>query len=135
MNTTAITAPAGNEEIYSLGNQIAALTAVEAQELIDYLKNEYGIKAPASIQTMLPSFDQVEKKEEQTEFAVVLESFGEKKISVIKVLRHWVSGLSLMEAKKLVESAPTVIKEDVSKEEAEDIKTAFEEAGGSITIK
>ena len=73
--------------------------------------------------------------EEQTEFDVVLDSYGEKKINVIKTLRQEVPGLGLKEAKELVESAPVTIKEAITKEDADEIKTKIQEAGGTVTIK
>lgn len=119
-----------------LGDKISTLTLKEAKELSDYLEEEHGIKPAAGGAVMMAPADGggAAEAEEQTEFDVILEGFGEKKIGVIKVVRA-ASGLGLKEAKDLVESAPAKIKEGLSKEDAEKFKTELEEAGASVSIK
>ena len=120
-----------------LGDKIVGLTLKEAKELSDYLKDEHGIE-PASgggVVMAAPSGDaEGGVAEEQTEFDVALESFGEKKIGVIKVVRAATS-LGLKEAKELVESVPCNVKEGLSKEDAEKLKTSLEEAGATVSVK
>jgi len=121
-----------------LGNKIAELTLKQAKELSDYLKDEYGIEAAAGgVVAMAPAGaggDAAAAEEVQTEFDVVLTGFGDKKLNVVKVLKA-MTGQSLMEAKKLVESAPVTVKEALPKEEAEKMKADLEEAGASIELK
>ena len=125
-------------DIAKLGDELLGLTILEAKELNDYLE-ERGIKAAAAVAVAGPAAAGGEAGGEaaadKTEFDVVLTSGGEKKIGVIKVVREVVSGLGLKEAKELVESAPKPIKEGVSKEEAEELKKKFEEAGATVEIK
>jgi len=121
-----------------LGDTIAGLTLKEAKELSDYLEEEHGIKAAAGGAVMMaaaPAGDGgAAAAEEQTEFTVVLEGFGDKKIGVIKVVRAATS-LGLKEAKDLVEGVPAKIKEGLSKEDAQKLKTELEEAGATVSIK
>ncbi|MCE9544543.1 MAG: 50S ribosomal protein L7/L12 [Planctomycetia bacterium] len=121
-----------------LGDQIADLTLKQAKELSDYLKDVHGIE-PASggggMMMMAPGAGgPAAEAVVQTEFAVMLDSFGEKKIDVIKVVRTLTS-LGLKEAKDLVESAPSKVKEGVSKEDAEAAKKKLEEVGAKVSIK
>jgi large subunit ribosomal protein L7/L12 len=120
-----------------LGDKIVGLTLKEAKELSDYLKDEYGIE-PASgggaVMMAAPADGGGAAVEEQTEFDVVLESFGGNKIAVIKVVRG-ATGLGLKEAKDLVESAPGKVKEGVSKEDVEKLKGELEEAGATVSVK
>lgn len=120
-----------------LGDKISVLTLKDAKELSDYLEEEHGIKAAAGGAVMMaagPAAGDAAAAEEQTEFDVVLESFGAKKIGVIKVVRAATS-LGLKEAKDLVESAPAKVKEGIGKEDAEKLKTELEEAGATVSIK
>ena len=121
-----------------MGDEIVALTLKEAKELSDYLEDVHDIKpAAAGAVMMAPGAGGGEgaaAAEEQTEFDVVLEGFGEKKIGVIKVVRA-ATALGLKEAKDLVESAPAKVKEGLSKEDAEKLKTELEEAGATVSIK
>jgi len=122
-----------------LGEKIAGLTLKEAKELSDYLENVHGIKPAAGGAVMMAgpaasSEGAAKAEEEQTEFDVVLESFGEKKIGVIKVVRAATS-LGLKEAKDLVEGVPAKVKEGLSKEDAQKLKTELEEAGATVSIK
>ena len=127
-----------NEKIKSLGDELVKLTVLEAKELGDYLEEEYGLKAAAgavAVAAMPAAPGAAEAaEEEKTEFDVVLESFGDNKINVIKVVRA-ITGLGLKEAKALVESAPKPVKEGVSKEEAEEIKKKLEEVGATVSLK
>lgn len=125
-----------SEEIKGLGDQIAGLTLKQAVELSDYLKEGHGIEAAAGGGVMMaaPSDGGAAAAEEQTEFDVVMTSFGDKKIGVIKVVRT-ITGLGLKEAKDLVEATPSKVKEGISKEDAEKVKKELEEAGAAVEIK
>jgi large subunit ribosomal protein L7/L12 len=121
-----------------LGDKIVNLTLKQAKELSDYLEEVHGIKPAAgggAIMMAAPSGEGAAAvKEEKTEFDVMLEGFGDKKIGVIKVVRT-ITSLGLKEAKDLVEGVPSKVKEGVSKEEAEKIKKELEEAGATVSIK
>ena len=119
-----------------LGDDIVKLTLKEAKELSDYLKDVHGIEAAAGGGMMIagPAAGPAEAAEVQTEFNVVMDSFGENKINVIKVVRS-ATGLGLKEAKDLVEGVPSKVKEGVSKEEADKLKKELEDAGAKVTIK
>jgi large subunit ribosomal protein L7/L12 len=124
-------------DIKEIGTQIAGLTLLEAKQLADYLKEEYGIEAAAGGAVMMApagGADAGEAAEEKTEFDVVLESAGEKKINVIKAVRA-ATGLGLKEAKDLVDGAPKTVKEALPKEEAEKLKKELEEAGAKVALK
>jgi large subunit ribosomal protein L7/L12 len=129
------TATAVAEDIKNLGEQIVGLTLKQAKELSDYLKDEHGIEAAAGGAVMMagPAGD-APAEVEQTEFDVVLTSFGEKKLDIVKIVKN-LTGASLLEAKKLVEATPAKLKEALSKEDAEKIKKEIEDAGGSIELK
>jgi len=120
----------------TIGDKIVGLTLKEAKELSDYLENEHGIKAAAGGGVVMAAGGGggEEAAEAQTEFDVVLTGFGDKKLDVVKVVKT-ITGASLMEAKKMVESAPATLKEGASKEECEKIKADVEAAGGSIELK
>jgi large subunit ribosomal protein L7/L12 len=125
-------------ELKELGDKIAGLTLKQAKELSDYIKEAYGIE-PASgggAVMMMPQDGGAGAAApvEQTEFDVVLTSFGEKKLDVVKVAKT-MTGLSLMDAKKLVESVPAKIKEQVSKEDAAKFEAELEAAGGTVELK
>jgi large subunit ribosomal protein L7/L12 len=120
-----------------LGDKIVELNLKQAKELSDYLADVHGIKPAAGGAVMMaaPAGDAgPAKPAEQTEFNVILESYGEKKIGVIKVVRA-ATALGLKEAKDLVEGLPAKIKEAISKEDAEKLKKELEEAGGTVSIK
>ncbi len=122
-----------------LGDKIVALTLKQAKELSDYLEEVHGIKPAAGGAVMMAApaaggDGGAAAKEEKTEFDVVLEGFGDKKIGVIKVVRT-ITNLGLKEAKDLVEGVPSKVKEGASKEEAEKIKKELEEAGATVSIK
>ncbi len=138
MNDEGATATATfDEKITKLGDEIVGLTLKEAVDLAEYLKETYGIEPAAgggAVMMAGPAEGAGAAAEEQTEFDVVIESAGDKKIQVIKAVRE-ITGLGLKEAKEVVEGAPKAIKEKVSKEEAEELKTKLEDAGASISIK
>jgi len=120
-----------------LGDKIVGLTLKEAKELSDYLKDVYGIEPAAGGGVMMVAGGgggDAAPVEEKTEFDVVLEAAGGNKIAVIKVVRS-ATGLGLKEAKDLVEAAPSKVKEGVSKEDAEKLKTELAEAGATVSIK
>ncbi|MBR0239469.1 MAG: 50S ribosomal protein L7/L12 [Thermoguttaceae bacterium] len=126
------------EEIKALGDKIAALTLKDAKALSDYLEEVYGIKAAAGGAVVMAGpvagGDAAPAAEEKTDFDVVLESFGAKKLEVIKVVRA-ATGLGLKEAKELVENAPSKVKEAISKDDAEKLKKELEEAGATVSLK
>jgi large subunit ribosomal protein L7/L12 len=122
-----------------LMESIKGMTVLELNELVKALEDEFGVSAAAAAPVMVAgaapgAAAAAEAAEEQTEFNVVLNSVGDKKINVIKAVRE-VTSLGLKEAKELVESAPATVKEGVSKDEAEEIKKKFEEAGAQMEIK
>ena len=119
-----------------LGDKIVELTLKQAKELSDYLEDVHGIKAAAGGAIMMAAGPAAAAAapEEKTEFDVVLEGFGDKKIGVIKVVRA-ATGLGLKEAKDLVEAIPSKIKEKIAKEDAEKFKKELEEAGATVSIK
>ena len=115
---------------------IANMSVLEMSELVKEMEEKFGVSA-AAVAVAAPAAGGGESEaaaEEKTEFDVILTSFGEKKINVIKEVRS-ITGLGLKEAKEAVESAPKAIKEGVSKEEAEEVKKKLEEAGASAEIK
>jgi large subunit ribosomal protein L7/L12 len=120
-----------------LGDKIVGLTLKQAKELSDYLEDVHGIKPAAGGAVMMAApaaGASAAAAVEKTEFDVVLEGFGDKKIGVIKVVRA-ATGLGLKEAKDLVEAVPAKVKEGISKEDAEKLKKEIEEAGGTVSIK
>ena len=123
-------------DVKELAEQLVNLTIKEANELATVLEEEYGIKpAAAAVAVAGPAAGgDAGAAEEQSEFTVVLESAGAKKIAVIKEVRG-ITGLGLKEAKDLVDGAPGNVKEGVSKEEAEEIKAKLEEAGATAELK
>jgi large subunit ribosomal protein L7/L12 len=123
-------------DVKDLAEQLVNLTIKEANELATILEEEYDIKpAQAAVAVAGPAGGgDAGAAEEQTEFDVVLKSAGAKKIAVIKEVRG-ITGLGLKEAKELVDGAPNNVKEAVSKEEAEDIKSKLEEAGAEVELK
>lgn len=116
---------------------IKNISVLELSELIQELEETFGVSAAAPVAVAAGGAvagGEEAAAEEQTEFDAVLVSFGEKKIQVVKAVRA-ITGLGLKESKDLVEEAPKPVKEEVSKEEAEDIKRQIEEAGGVVEIK
>jgi len=124
-----------SEKITEIVEKIKELTLVEASELKTALEEEFGVTAAAPVvMGGAVAADAGAEKEEQTEFDVILASFGEKKINVIKVVRAH-TGLGLKEAKELVDNAPNTVKEAVSKDEAEKVKAELEDAGATVEVK
>jgi large subunit ribosomal protein L7/L12 len=107
---------------------------LEISELIKEIEEKFGVTAAAPVAVAAAPAAAAEAAEEKTEFDVMLQSFGEKKINVIKVVRE-LTGLGLKEAKDLVESAPVAVKEGVTKETAEEIVKKLEEAGATVELK
>ena len=126
-------------KLEQIAEDLSSLTVLEAAELATLLEEKWGVSAaaPVAVAGVAAAGGDAggAAAEEKTEFDVVLMSGGEKKIGVIKVVREVVSGLGLKEAKEMVESAPKPIKEGVSKEEAEELKKKFEDAGATVEIK
>jgi len=123
-------------EIKELGDKIVALTLMQAQELVDYLKDEHGIEAAAGGAVMMagPAAGAgAEEAEEKSSFDVVLKEFGDKKIQVIKEVRA-ITALGLKEAKDLVDNLPKPVKEGLSKEEAETIQKQLEAVGAVVEL-
>jgi large subunit ribosomal protein L7/L12 len=122
-----------------LGEKIVSLTLKQAKELSDYLEEVHGIKPAAGGAVMMAApaggvGGAADAPAAKTDFDVMLEGFGDKKIGVIKVVRA-ITGLGLKEAKDLVEGVPSKVKEGVSKEEAEKLKKELEEAGATVSLK
>ena len=119
-------------------NAVAELSVLELSELIKDMEEKFGVSASAAVAVAAPAAGgaggDAAGGEEKSEFDVVLSSFGDKKVGVIKAVRG-ITGLGLKEAKDLVESAPSAVKEGGSKDEAEEIKKQLEEAGGSVEVK
>ena len=126
-----------DKKISKMGDEIAGLTLKEAVDLADYMKDTYDIEPAAGGAVMMagPAGGGDDGgDDEQTEFDVILESAGDKKIQVIKAVRE-ATGLGLKEAKEVVDSAPKAIKEKLSKEDADELKGKLEEAGASVGLK
>jgi large subunit ribosomal protein L7/L12 len=115
--------------------ELSAKPIMEVVELVKMLEDEWGVSAAAPVAVAAgPAAEAGAAVEEQTEFDVMMTSFGENKVSVIKAVRT-ITGLGLKEAKDLVESAPAAVKEGVSKDDAEEVKKQLEEAGASVELK
>ena len=115
---------------------ISEMSVLELSELISDMEEKFGVSAAAAVAVAAPAAAAADGggSEEQTEFDVVLSSFGDKKVGVIKAVRA-ITSLGLKEAKDLVESAPAPIKEGVPKDEAEELKKQLEDAGGTVEVK
>ena len=126
-------------KLEKLVEDLSTLTVLEASELSKLLEEKWGVSAAAPVAVAAAgggaAAAPAEAAEEQTEFTVVLTAGGDKKINVIKEVRSVRPDLGLKEAKDLVEGAPQNVKENVSKQEAEEIKKKLEEAGASVSIK
>ena len=123
-------------DLEKIAEDLSALTVLEAAELSKMLEEKWGVSAaaPVAVAAAPGAADAGEAAEEQTEFDVILASFGEKKINVIKEVRA-ITGLGLKEAKDLVEGAPKPVKEGVAKDEGEELKKKLEEAGATVELK
>ncbi len=124
-------------KLEKLVEELSALSVLEAADLSKLLEEKWGVSAAAPVAAAGPAAaaGPVEEAEIQTEFTVVLTAGGDKKINVIKEVRGVRPDLGLKEAKDLVEAAPANVKENVSKQEAEEIKKKLEEAGATVAIK
>jgi large subunit ribosomal protein L7/L12 len=126
-------------KLEKLVDELSTLTVLEASELSKLLEEKWGVSAAAPVAMAAAgggaAAPAAEAAEEQTEFTVMLTAGGDKKINVIKEVRSVRPDLGLKEAKDLVEAAPAAVKENVSKQEAEEIKKKLEEAGASVSIK
>jgi large subunit ribosomal protein L7/L12 len=126
-------------DIQAIANDLSSLTVMQVAELVKLLEDKWGVSAAVAAPVMMaaagaPAAGAAAAVEEKTEFAVHLMGAGDKKINVIKVVRE-VTSLGLKEAKDLVDGAPKVVKEGVSKDEAAAIKKKFEEVGAQVEIK
>lgn len=121
-------------DLAKLADDLSILTVIEAAELSKMLEEKWGVSAAAPVAAAAAAPAEAAAAEEQTEFDVVLASFGEKKINVIKEVRA-ITGLGLKEAKDLVEAAPKSVKEGVTKDEADKLKAQLEGAGATVEVK
>jgi large subunit ribosomal protein L7/L12 len=124
------------DKVAEIVDKIKELSLIEASELKNALEDEFGVSAaaPVMVAGAVAGGGEAAAVEEQTEFDVILTSFGEKKINVIKVVRAH-TGLGLKEAKEVVDKAPNPVKEAISKDEAEKIKKELEDAGATVELK
>ena len=122
-----------SDKILAMVEEVKSLTVLELNELVKALEEEFGVSA-AAMAVAAPAAGGAAAAEEKTEFDVVLASFGDAKMNVIKAVKD-ICGLGLKEAKELVEAAPKTLKEAVSKAEAEELKAKLEEAGGKVELK
>ena len=124
-----------SEKITNILEEIKSLTIIELDDLVKAVEEEFGVSAAAPVGVVaVAGGAAAPAAEEKTEFDVVLKSFGAKKLDVIKAVRE-ITGLGLKEAKEMVEGAPKTVKEGVSKDEAETVKKALEEAGAEVEDK
>ena len=116
-------------------NAIAEMSVMDVVELVEAMEEKFGVSAAAAVAAPAAgAADGGDAVEEQTEFDVIITAAGEKKVNAIKVVRA-ITGLGLKDAKAVVDEAPSVVKEGVSKDEAEDLKKQLEEAGASCELK
>ncbi len=120
-------------KIEKMLQDISEMSVMEVVELVEAMEEKFGVSAAAPV-AMAAGPAAAAAVEEKTEFDAVLKSFGSNKVSVIKIIRE-ITGLGLKEAKDMVEGAPVVVKEAVSKEEAEEIKKKLTEAGAEVEVK
>ncbi|MEX1026316.1 MAG: 50S ribosomal protein L7/L12 [Planctomycetota bacterium] len=120
-------------ELEKIVQDLDNLTLLQASKIVKHLEDKWGVSAAAPAAVMAAPAGGGEAVEEKTSFDVILEAAGDKKIQVIKEVRA-ITGLGLKEAKELVDGAPKAVKEGCSKEEAEEIKTKLEEAGGKVKV-
>ncbi|MBT29757.1 50S ribosomal protein L7/L12 [Chondrinema litorale] len=121
-------------DLKEIAEQLVNLTVKEVSELATIMKDEYGIEPAAAAAPVMVAGAAEEAAEEKSSFDVILASAGASKLAVVKLVKS-LTGLGLKEAKEMVDSAPTALKEGVSKEEAEDLKKQLEEAGASVELK
>lgn len=122
-----------SEKVLNLVEEVKTLTVLELNDLVKALEEEFGVSA-AAMAVAAPAGGAAAAVEEKTEFDVVLVSFGDAKMNVIKAVKD-ICGLGLKEAKELVESAPKALKEGVAKAEAEELQKKLEEAGAKVELK
>lgn len=113
---------------------VGSMSLLEVADLVKMFEEKFGVSAAAPVAAVAVAAGPVEAAEEQTEFDVILESAGDKKIDVLKVVRE-LTGLGLKEAKDLVDTAPKAVKEKIKKEDAQAMKAKIEAAGGKVSIK
>ena len=124
-----------SEKIMNILEEIKTLTIIELADLVKAVEEEFGVSAAAPVGVVaVAGGAAAPAAEEKTEFDVVLKSAGDKKLNVVKAVKE-ITGLGLKEAKEMVDGAPKTVKEGVSKEEAESIKKALEEAGAEVEVK
>ncbi len=124
-----------SEKITNILEEIKSLTIIELADLVKAVEEEFGVSAAAPVGVVaVAGGAAAPAAEEKTEFDVVLKSAGDKKLNVVKAVKE-ITGLGLKEAKEMVDGAPKTVKEGVSKEEAENIKKALEEAGAEVEVK
>jgi large subunit ribosomal protein L7/L12 len=121
-------------DLKKFAEELVNLTVKDVNELATILKDEYGIEPAAAAAVAVAAADGGAAAEEQTEFEVILKAAGGSKLAVVKLVKE-LTGKGLKEAKELVDSAPCAIKEAVSKDEAEGLKTSLEEAGAEVEVK
>ena len=122
------------EKVLALVESVKELTVLELNDLVKALEEEFGVSAAAMVAAGPAAGGAAAAAEEKTEFDVILASFGEKKMDVIKAVKD-ICGLGLKESKELVEAAPKALKEGVAKAEAEEIKAKLEAAGATVELK
>ena len=124
-----------SEKITNILEEIKSLTILELNDLVKAVEEEFGVSAAAPVGVVaVAGAAAAPAAEEKTEFDVILTGFGDKKLNVVKAVKE-ITGLGLKEAKEMVDGAPKTVKEGVSKEEAESIKKALEEAGAEVEVK
>ena len=123
-----------SEKVTAIVEELKTLTVLELSELVSAVEEEFGVSAAAAVAVAAPAEGGAAAAEEKTEFDVVLAEVGANKIQVIKAVRE-ATGLGLKEAKELVESAPKTIKEGLSKEDAEAMKTKIAATGAEVEVK
>ncbi len=123
-----------SEKITNILEEIKTLTIIELADLVKAVEEEFGVSAAAPVGVAVAGAAPAAAVEEKTEFDVILKGFGAKKLDVIKAVRE-ITGLGLKEAKEMVEGAPKAVKEGVTKDEAESVKKALEEAGAEVEVK
>ena len=122
-------------DLKAFAEQLVNLTVKEVNELAEILKNEYGIEpAAAAVAVAAPAAGGAAAEEEKSSFDVVLKSAGANKLAIVKLVKE-LTGLGLKEAKDLVDAAPSVIKEGVAKDEADNLKKQLEEGGAEVELK
>ena len=124
-----------SEKITNILEEIKSLTIIELADLVKAVEDEFGVSAAAPVGVVaVAGGAAAPAAEEKTEFDVILKAAGDKKLNVVKAVKE-ITGLGLKEAKEMVDGAPKTVKEGVSKEEAESIKKALEEAGAEVEVK